>query len=299
MPDSAMTTIAGYKVYQIAPGVGIIPRATGTAQYTVASKPSTPETMTATIGLPETKGMTSTGHNITSPVRQYNYHWCVPIRDDMTVTTDDTRVIGSAPRTASMSGDWVIVANGTQTSREVTLPAAYGGTPSGDGRGVLRSIIFPTNITLRVSNLTCTVVTTKQINFGNVERNTTVNSELASRTYPLVVSCSQDTDRINANINVQFGPLSGLYGGNRYRLALAEGNGYITGEIDNGVTSSGACNLNTGIPFDNTQIKVGNILATDTSKTFSNQVTWRLCSGGANLPTGPVTASAEMLVTFN
>ncbi|EOW2413975.1 hypothetical protein ACQ78R_000761 [Yersinia enterocolitica] len=46
-------------------------------------------------------------------------------------------------------------------------------------------------------------------------------------------------------------------------------------------------------------VKIGNILATEATKVINNQVTWRLCSGGTSLPIGNVTASAEMLVTFN
>lgn len=54
-----------------------------------------------------------------------------------------------------------------------------------------------------------------------------------------------------------------------------------------------------GLPFDNSVVKIGNILATEATKVINNQVTWRLCSGGTSLPIGNVTASAEMLVTFN
>ncbi|CQJ67493.1 Uncharacterised protein [Yersinia intermedia] len=98
---------------------------------------------------------------------------------------------------------------------------------------------------------------------------------------------------------MQFRALTGLYGSTPSRLALSQGGGYITGEINNGVTGSGSCSATTGLPFDNTQLKVGNITSTQASQTITNQVTWRLCSGGSSLPTGLVDAAAEMLVTFN
>lgn len=54
-----------------------------------------------------------------------------------------------------------------------------------------------------------------------------------------------------------------------------------------------------GISFDNTVIKLGEIKDSEPSKKFDNPVTWRLCSGGDDLPDGPVTASTEMMITFN
>jgi hypothetical protein len=98
---------------------------------------------------------------------------------------------------------------------------------------------------------------------------------------------------------VQFRALSGIFDNDKTKLSLAQGGGYITGEIDNGVTGPGTCNASTGITFDSYPFKVGSITSSDASVNYPNQVTWRLCSGGPNLPGGTVRASTEMLVTFN
>ena len=152
---------------------------------------------------------------------------------------------------------------------------------------ISKKLYSPSNITLRISTLECTVMTSKYISFGNVTRNTSEGAQLAKTDAVLTTTCGQPSSFINANINVQFRAVTGLYQGNPRRLALKEGGGYITGEIDNGVTLSGNCNSDTGVRFDNTQVKLG------------HNLTWRLCSGGSNLPSGKVNAAAELLVTFN
>ncbi|EOI6443948.1 hypothetical protein ACMU9X_003418, partial [Yersinia enterocolitica] len=73
----------------------------------------------------------------------------------------------------------------------------------------------------------------------------------------------------------------------------------VVGVFDVAATGSGLCTGTSGLPFDNSLVKIGNILATEATKVINNQVTWRLCSGGTSLPIGNVTSSAEMLVTFN
>ncbi|AHG18527.2 hypothetical protein Z042_01910 [Chania multitudinisentens RB-25] len=293
LQTSKLTTIAGYKALQIAPGVGLIPRATANATYTLNT--GVQETLAGTIGLPITEGRTSSGHVITGPVYSGTREWCLPPRTTIIEFFYST----SVRRNVQIAGTWVMVADGTQTSRQVAVPPMYAGSYQNVAGYDLTQQILPSEITLRISTLICTVATTTNINFGGVQRNTQAGSELARLTYPLTVSCSQDTDRINANINVQFRAISGLYSATPTRLALTQGGGYITGEIDNGITGSGACNGTTGIPFDNTQLKVGSIASAETAKAFNNQITWRLCSGGTSLPTGPVDASTEMLVTFN
>ena len=65
------------------------------------------------------------------------------------------------------------------------------------------------------------------------------------------------------------------------------------------MTGSGSCIATSGLKFDNRQLKIGRITKAQTSLSISNQVTWRLCSGGKDLPLGDVSAAAEMLVTFN
>jgi hypothetical protein len=175
----------------------------------------------------------------------------------------------------------------------------YASSLSGQGSGARFATILPENIKLRISNLQCTVNTPTQINFGPVAHDPTPGAELGSLSYPLTTQCSQDSNRINANINLQFRAISGLYQSSPTKLSLATGGGYITGEIDNGVTGSGSCTVASGIPFDDKAIRIGRITSTQSSQTLANQVTWRLCSGGPSLPLGNVDAAAEMLVTFN
>ncbi|HHH0824028.1 TPA: adhesin [Yersinia enterocolitica] len=205
----------------------------------------------------------------------------------------------SGDRTANISGSWVLVADGTQVTSTAVITPMYLASFSAYATGDKSTNILPSNITLRISTLECTVSTPTMINFGSVERLTQVGAELASYSSAITTACSQASDRINANINLQFKALSGLYANEPTRLALVQGGGYITGEINNGVTGSGLCTGTSGLPFDNSLVKIGNILATEATKAINNQVTWRLCSGGASLPVGNVTSSAEMLVTFN
>ncbi|OVZ79837.1 hypothetical protein CBW54_19280 [Yersinia kristensenii] len=292
MASNELKYIGGYWVLPLTgvPGVGLMPRASGSALYTLSN--NSQGTLTGTIGQPETSGSSTSQANITSPP---NYTWCLP----PAMTSNSNFYLASGPRTATLSGTWVLVADGSQTAGEGSVPTMYFGSFSAAGSGDRIASILPTNISLRISTLECSVNTPTAINFGAVNRNTLANAELAVKTVQLVATCGQPTDRINANINLQFRAISGLYSSTASRLALDQGGGYITGEIDNGVTGSGDCKATTGLRFDNTAIKLGSITSTESSKTLTNQLTWRLCSGGNSLPTGAVTASTEMLVTFN
>ncbi|MCB5322857.1 adhesin [Yersinia intermedia] len=289
--DSSLTTIAGYKVFKIAPGLGIIPRATVTADYVLAN--NTPETLSGTIGLPSTQATTSSGAVITNPLMGLS--WCLAPR----MSNISNFYKASTYINATATGTWVMVADGTQTSQSNITLSNVNFTTVGNGYRAFIPI-FSKSTTIRISTLECTVSTPTQIDFGSVAINLQSGAELSTRTNSLIAQCTQDSSAgITANINVQFRALTGLYGSTPSRLALSQGGGYITGEINNGVTGSGSCNATTGLPFDNTLLKVGNITSTQASQTTSNQVTWRLCSGGSSLPTGSVDAAAEMLVTFN
>ncbi|EKN5089267.1 TPA: hypothetical protein PXJ58_000583 [Yersinia enterocolitica] len=285
-----LVNIGGYKALRIAPGVGLIPRATANVSYTLYN--GSTESLAGTIGLPETKGNTSSNVAVTSPS---GFEWCLPPRMTENILFYDM----SGDRTANISGSWVLVADGTQVTSTAVITPMYLASFSAYATGDKSTNILPSNITLRISTLECTVSTPTMINFGSVERLTQVGAELASYSSAITTACSQASDRINANINMQFKALSGLYANEPTRLALVQGGGYITGEINNGVTGSGLCTGTSGLPFDNSLVKIGNILATEATKAINNQVTWRLCSGGTSLPIGNVTASAEMLVTFN
>ncbi|WP_245209536.1 adhesin [Serratia fonticola] len=224
-----------------------------------------------------------------------NFAWCIPPAS----SSDGLFYSSSGARTATLSGTWVLVADGTQRTGVGTINPMYFGSFGSYGTADRATPILPTNISLRISTLECSVNTPTAINFGSVIRTTQANAELAVKRVQLIVTCGQPTDQINANINLQFRSISGLYNSAASRLALNQGGGYITGEIDNGVNGSGDCKATTGLPFDGTFIKLGSITSAESSKTLTNWLTWRLCSGGSSVPTGAVTASTEMLVTFN
>ncbi|WMB71224.1 hypothetical protein RA178_12305 [Shewanella oncorhynchi] len=293
VPDNALTTIAGYKVFKIAQGVGIIPRAMVTANYVLNN--GVPETLTGTIGLPTTQAKTTSGAVITNPLS--GMAWCLAPR----MSSSANFYQENSYINATVTGTWVMIADGTQVSQS-SISLYDVNFSTGSVANFNWSPIFSRTTTLRVSTLQCNVSTMGTINFGTVAHNTQNNAELSSLSYPVITQCTQDNSEgtvgVDANINLQFRALTGLYEGNITRLALNEGGGYITGEINN-VTGSGRCSDGTGVPFNSTQLRVGSITNTQTSQNITNQVTWRLCSGGSSLPIGNVTASAEMLVTFN
>lgn len=292
MADKSLVNIAGYLAYQLAPGVGLVPRTTVSASYTLSS--GVKESLNGTIGLPETKA-TAGAVSITSSV--VSRPWCLPPR----ISATNNFYNASAERTSRAVGSWVIVADGKQATANIRIAPLYYGSFTDNTGGDKSTQIFASDIKLRISTLECTVQTTANIDFGAVIYSKTVGAEIGKKSYPLVVSCGQSSDYVSANINLQLRALSGVYNGQKTRLALTQGGGYITGEITPAPTGtgSGACNLTTGLPFDNTQIKIGNITSAESNKSISNRLTWRLCSGGSSLPLGPVTASAEMMVTFN
>lgn len=294
MSSSALVNIAGYLAFPVAPGVGLVPRASGNASFYQNSPPPIgPRHLSATIGIPETAGTVSPTN---TPVQSLpSTAWCLPPS-----MVGDHQFYGfGSSRTVSLSGSWVLVADGTQRTGNYNIPPMYFASHSGYPANSLSTRILPSNISLRVSTLTCTVNTPVNINFGTVSRSVLPTQELASATNPMNVSCNQNSDLISADINVQFRTTSGLYNANPGQLSLRQGGGYITGEIDSGVTGSGSCTLSQGLKFDNTSYKLGRISNVETSVVTNNQITWRLCSGGNSLPSGPVDASAEMLVTFN
>ncbi|WP_422528802.1 hypothetical protein [Serratia fonticola] len=294
MNSSALVNIAGYLAFPIAQGVGLIPRVSGNASFFQNTPPPAgPRSLSATFGIPETAGTVSpTNIQVQSSP---NTAWCLPPS-----MVGDMFFYGSgSSRTVNLSGSWVLVADGTQTTGNYSIPPMYFTSHSGHPANSLSTRILPSNISLRVSTLNCTVNTPVNINFGTVSRSVLPTQELASATNPMNVSCNQNSDLISADINVQFRTTSGLYNANPDQLSLRQGGGYITGEIDSGVTGSGSCALSQGLKFDNTPYKLGQISNIETSVVTNNQITWRLCSGGNSLPSGPVDASAEMLVTFN
>lgn len=285
--DNDLITIGGVKAIQIAPGVGLVPRATGTATYTDYDGKIV--TYSGTIGLPETRG--GNAGELSSPA---GLQWCLP----PSMTNIDKFFKPGSTRTVTISGTWVLITDGSQRSNQTFLPPMYAASFAVQGSDIITKKILPDVIQLRVSTLECNVATPTSIDFGYAKKDLRANTELAIKSYPLTTACSQSSTYPDTNINVQFRAISGMYQGNARRLALDQGGGYITGEISN-VTGSGACDADSGVRFDNTQMKVGTIGITELKKVITNNVTWRLCSGGQSLPSGPVSAAAEMLVTFN
>ena len=288
-----LSSIAGYQAVKLAPGVGLLPRASASGSY--SSGQDILYSISGTLGLPETKGVQTSRFESSAMYLPEDRNWCLSPSN----TYFGLFFSPDVPRKATISGSWVLVADGNQKAAEITVPimyaASFGATSSGDRTAA----ILPSNLKLRISTLECTVNTPTSIAFGGVMKKTQVGAELAVQSYPLITNCGQSSDFIDANINLQFRALSGLYKSAPTRLALRQGGGYITGEIDNGVTGSGNCATTSGLPFDNRQLKIGRITQAETSQSITNQVTWRLCSGGKDLPLGNVSAAAEMLVTFN
>ncbi|NCG53241.1 fimbrial protein [Serratia fonticola] len=297
--NNQLSTVNGIVGYRLVQGVVLVPRVTVSGFFTRYNGETA--YFSGTMGMGGNKMFMDNGKNMNAAT---SYSPWAASPEGVQSKIINYYFSPTGPRVINYSGTWTVVADGTQTSfsgsdftRVVNI--FIGSTPVGSG-GPLSTRVAPGGIRLRVTSLTCSVSTTTMINFGSVRRNTQAGAELARLSFPLTTSCSQNMDNpINANINVQFRAITGNYNSTPAWLSLTQGGGYITGEIDNGVTGSGACTGNSGIPFDNTQLMLGSVTPSEASKMISNNIIWRLCSGGANLPSGAVDASAEMLVTFN
>ncbi|WP_411755642.1 adhesin [Serratia sp. (in: enterobacteria)] len=288
---SQMTDIGGLQTYQIAQGIFVIPQITFSISYQLNS--GITETMSGTIGKPETKGVTNTGAG--SPVTPVqNSAWCLMPRGYEIVSFFKA----NSTRTTTVTGNWVIITDGTQQDgiynmpsgsfhNRVTIPAENG------------SLFIPSN-QIKVSTRQCSININNSIDFGNVEHNSTIRTELGRVNDSLVVGCTQSSVNPAANINVKFQSNSGFYDGEATRLSLNEGGGYITGEIA-GIAGidNGACNSTGGLKFNSDPVRLGSINAGAGNESFSNSLTWRLCSGGSTLPVGNVSASATVDVIFN
>ncbi|WP_235896832.1 hypothetical protein [Yersinia thracica] len=291
MLTSALTNIMGIDTVKIADGIGIAPRVNASATYKIQANNAT-ETLSGTIGVDGTTATTSGGGQVTGK----GFAWCLPPRE----SADNNFYQKDKERTVTLNGTWVIVADGHQASHDnIAIPPLYFGSYTQFNDGDISVPISPINLTLRVSTLECTVATPTLVDFGSVEYNKKADAELGKITNAMATTCTQDNNNITADINLQFRAISGQYKGTPSHLALNEGGGYITGEIKDTNAKNGACGGGGGISFDNTVIKIGEMKDSDKSKKYDNPVTWRLCSGGDDLPDGAVTASTEMMVTFN
>jgi len=290
---NALVLVNGQWSIRLIDGVYLVPRLNVSGTY-YRRYNTKPVNFAGTIGLPKTS------------VRVTSYNESMDVENGWCFSPRKAGDIGNyynlnRDRTLNYNGTWVLVTDGTQKSTDnIKLPAYYLGSYSSLTGSSTSVNILPTDITLRVSTLECRVDTPTNIDFGLVTHNSQKGAELGRAVTPANTYCSQDTDLIDANINLQFRAISGLHENNPAYLALQEtpDGGYITGEIP-GVTGSGLCTGSGGIAFNNTQYKVGEIKASEYSTVSNKQLVWRLCSGGKTLPMGKVSAAAEMLVTFN
>ncbi|VTR45457.1 Uncharacterised protein [Serratia fonticola] len=294
MASNELKNIGGYLAFPLTgvPGVGLMPRASGSATYTLSNNSQ---------GEVDWHHWPAGNQRLLNVTREYYlatklYMVPAPCHVDKYGILLE---FGALVRQRSQVPGywWRTVPNELVRARfHRCILAAFLPTPSGD-----RTVsILPTNISLRISTLECSVNTPTAINFGSVIRNTQANAELAVKPVQLVATCGQPTDQINANINLQFRAISGLYNSAPSRLALNQGGGYITGEIDNGVTGSGDCKATTGLRFDNALIKLGSITSAESSKNLDQSAPPGDCAREAvTCQSVRVTASTEMLVTFN
>lgn len=100
MGSSRLINIAGYQAFPLGTntGIGLIPRATGSATYTRYNGAS--ETLKGTIGLPDTAGSTTAGEKVQSPS---GYGWCLP----PSMTEDSNFYSASRARRVTVSGSWL------------------------------------------------------------------------------------------------------------------------------------------------------------------------------------------------
>ena len=174
MQSNNLTNIGGYMAYKVAPGVGIIPIANVNALYW--HLPEKPTTLSGTIGIPNTAAIDSEGQKLQSSV---GYAWCIT----------PTQFSGPTPgyfsqktRTVSVNGQWAVVADGRQSSTEVHVkPMYFGSFTSGGVVGDIHQQIFPSDIILRVSTLSCSVETPTLIDFGEVSGRQTAGAEIAKK----------------------------------------------------------------------------------------------------------------------
>lgn len=291
--DTDMTDIRGIQALRIAQGIFLVPQATYTITYQLNSGVS--ETMSGSIGIPETNGTLSGGGTGSVAVQVIDSAWCMTPRS---YAINQFFKVDSERR-ASMTGNWIIITDGSQQDGIYNTPSMFFGSrvigPSDSVHYYLPSF------QIKVSTRQCSININNSIAFGEVEHNSAIGAELGRvNDDSFVVACSQSSVNPAANINVKFQANSGLYNGEATRLSLNEGGGYITGEIA-GVAGvdNGVCNSTGGLTFNSDPIRIGAMNAGDSSESFPNALTWRLCSGGDTLPVGNVTASATVDVIFN
>lgn len=274
------STVDGYLGYKIAKGIYFIPRAIVSGQYTsIGSGSGVLLKREGTLGYPDTKIDTMLPSNPKT--------WCYGAGNDYRSTKNETKM--------TISGDWIIWADGTQVPSATIFKI-----PQFMASVLLKSQVITAPLTVQVVGVQCSVNVQNNVDLGYAEYNATPNAELASAISPFFVSCKQGSVPTTANINASFRANTSIFNTDNTQLALTQGGGYITGEISNGVTGTGACSSHpSSINFSQAPIKLMTLPASAPSIDFNSTITWRLCSGGAQLPVGNISSSAELSIVFS
>lgn len=291
----------GFSGYKITTGIYLVPRAIVTGQLYYGPNLTNADgaynhILSGTIGYPETRVTDTTGAEI-----PLSTSWCLKTPWVYTKVGEKKEV--------SVNGDWIIYADGTQVPSETiynspqlngTIWSAHDTKATLDtGENNLLKLLA-NGISIRVVGVVCTVNTLTNVNFSESAYNAKANTELASVISPFSVNCQQGALPTTVNINASFRANTGLFNGDKTQLSLSEGGGYITGEIGRGVTGSGECAAHpSSLSFSQEPVNLTRLLAASPSIDYSNTITWRLCSGGNELPVGNITASAELSIVFS
>ena len=310
MTGSALVYIGGFLAYPILrngqpTGVGLVPRTQVNGTFPLIGSTS-PIPFSGAIGLPATSGSYTNSYGFQLPLAEPSGKaWALTPCVISGICTNIYRP--GEPISVTLTGSWVMVADGTQqAASSVSLPPMWAVSHASSTSSRMNQQILPGGLDLRISTIECTVSAPAIINFGQVGKNLTAHSELSRKNMQAGVSCNQEADgAIAVDVNLQFRATSGLYEGNPAWLGVNQGASgsapaaaYITGEISN-VSGSGTCGASTGLKFDLSRTRIGRLSNTELLRTFAPQFIWRLCSGGSQLATGEINASAEMMVTFN
>lgn len=274
-------------------GIRLVPRASFSSTFRTGNYQT--HTVTGTLGINGTRG-TNGGTNenlVANPINK----WCIPATMGSIENYFDT-----GTRSVHITGNWVLIGDGTQRSGTFKIPKmfALSRVPGFNSLTDATKPVTEDEIELIVNQINCQIQGPQTINFGDVIRNTKKHVELGSSESQFNIQCNQNPQELaEASVSLRFRSISGYFEGDKSKLNLnQQGGGYITGTKPNSNVNGGECGTSTGINFDSTPYDIGKITSTDQNKSFNSTIKWRLCSGGEKLPSGPVSASAEMIVTL-
>ncbi|VXC35828.1 hypothetical protein [Pseudomonas sp. 8O] len=308
--SSALMNIGGFRAFPILrngqpTGVGLVPRTQVNGTFPLVGT-SSPTPFSGSIGLPTTSGSYINGYGFQLGLGEPSARaWALTPCVISGICSNFYR--SGEPISVTLTGSWVMVADGTQqAASSIALPPMWAVSHASSSSSRINQQILSGGLDLRISTIECTVSAPAIINFGQVGKNLIAHSELSRKSMQAGVNCNQEADgAISVDVNLQFRATSGLYEGNPAWLGVNQGTSgstpaaaYITGEVS-GASGPGTCGAGTGLKFDLSRTRIGHLSNTELLKTFAPQFIWRLCSGGSQLTTGEVNASAEMMVTFN